>query len=133
MSSFDNFWDEFQDYFGRAPGLASPGRRCRLGEVGVIDRRGYLHGAPHGFRHLVPDLAVTGRKQVLAGLGGRDDARFRGLRCGVDPAGALTAADLGMRVTFSASGGFVVRCPGEDGTTIAEHGSGRNADKGKTA
>jgi hypothetical protein len=120
MSSFEDFWDEFQERFSRAP-VWLPGTPMELGEIGLIDRRGYLriaHLADYGITYETQPSSVQSEYSVTSSAATMRD--IRGGAAAADPTAALGAGQVGMRVAFSGAGGFVVRCKGVTGTRITD-------------
>jgi hypothetical protein len=120
MSSFDNFWDEFQERFSRAP-VWLPGTPMEVGEIGVVDRRGYLRVAHLrdygiGFQSepspVRSEYSVTSSTATMQDVGGSASA--------ADPTAAVASGQVAMRVAFSGAGGFVVRCKSVTGTRITD-------------
>ena len=109
MGDFDDFWGAFQERFSRAP-VWLPGTPMALGDVGVIDRRGYLRIArlsDFGISFEEDSVSVESEYSVTSACATTED--FDAKASGSDPSGALSSAEAGMRVSFSAGGGFVVR------------------------
>ena len=118
MGSFDDFWGAFRERFSRAP-VWLPGTRMVLGDIGVIDRRGYLHIArlsDFGISFEEESDPVESEYSVTSASARTED--FGAGAVGPDPSGVLSSAEVGMRVSFSAAGGFVVRAMRVQGSRI---------------
>jgi len=122
MGSFDDFWGAFEERFSRAP-VWLPGTPMALGDIGVIDRRGYLHIArlsDFGIsfeeeEEEEPDQ-VESEYSVTSASARTED--FDARAAGPDRSGALSSAEVGMRVSFWAAGEFVVRAMRVQGSRI---------------
>jgi hypothetical protein len=120
VSSFDDFWGEFQERFSRTP-VWLPGTSMALGDIGVIDRRGYIQIArlsDFGISFGENPVSVESEYTVTSASARTED--FVAKAAGSDPSGALSSADAGMRVSFSAAGGFVVRAMKVQGSRIPD-------------
>ena len=118
MSSFDDFWTAFQDRFSRVP-VWLPGTAMALGEVGVIDRRGYLKVSrlsDFGIRFEEELAQVESEYSVTSACARTEDFVVKAV--GSEPSGFLSPAEAGMRVSFSAAGGFVLRAMKVQGSRI---------------
>jgi len=118
MGTFDDFWGAFQERFSRAP-VWLPGTPMALGDIGVIDRRGYIHIArlsDFGISFEEESVPVESEYSVTSACARTED--FGGKAEASDPSGALSSAEVGMRVSFSAAGGFVVRAMKVQGSRI---------------
>jgi hypothetical protein len=109
MSSFRFFWDEFQERFSRAP-VWLPGSQMELGDIGIIDRRGWLRVAAlgdFGIEFDVTPSEVKSDYSVNSTSATTDDFAIEASL--EDPAANLASIGTALRVNFSESGGFVVR------------------------
>jgi len=118
MSTFSEFWDEFQARFSRAP-VWLPGTSMRLGDIGIVDRRGFI-----GLTSL-SRLGITFEEQpsdaqveyyASSEHASSRDVDLRGSLS--DPTGAIGQAEAGMHMTFSAARAFVVRAARVKGVKI---------------
>jgi hypothetical protein len=108
MSSFRFFWDEFQERFSRAP-VWLPGSHMELGDIGIIDRRGWLRVAAlvdFGIEFDVTPTDVKSDYSVNSASATTDDFAIEASL--EDPAN-LASIGTALRVNFTESGGFVVR------------------------
>ena len=119
MSTFNEFWDEFQERFSRAP-VWLPGTSMRLGEIGIIDRRGYL-----GLTSLAK-LGITFEEQpsdakpeyyMSSKYASSKDTGLTGSIS--EPTGGIGQVEAGMQMTFSADKAFVIRAAHVRGVKIA--------------
>jgi len=118
MSSLEDFWGEFQERFSRTP-VWLPGTPMALGDVGVIDRRGYIQIArlsDFGISFEENAVSVESECSVTSASARTEDFAAGATRS--DPSGALSSADAEMRVSFSAAGGFIVRAMKVQGSRI---------------
>lgn len=121
MSTFDNIWNEFMVRFSRAP-VWLPGTSMSLGDIGIIDRRGYirltsLSELEINYREGPPQPQVQTTYYAFSkGVTIKDIELTGGV---TDPTGAVGKAEAGMHMTFSAEKAFVLRAAHAGGKAIA--------------
>jgi hypothetical protein len=105
---FDRFWDEFTSAFSRLP-VWLPGTSMELGDIGVIDRRGWEKkttlealGVKAVARSVESDASY-----MYASSNAVDISALTSVEAGEAVAGVGAAA--GMRMAFKRGGAFVVR------------------------
>ncbi len=119
MSTFKEFWDEFQERFSRAP-VWLPGTSMRLGEIGIIDRRGYIgltSLAKHGITFEEQPSDAKPEYYMSSKYASSKDIGLTGSLS--EPTGAVGQVSAGMQMTFSADRAFVVRAAHVRGVKIA--------------
>lgn len=118
MSSFRDLWDEFTVRVSRPP-VWLPGTAMELGDIGVIDRRGYLRVsklADHGIRFDIQDCSVPVEYDVNSSNASTHDF---GMSVGTaDPTAVVGSASAGLRASFTAGWGFVLRASAVQGKRI---------------
>jgi hypothetical protein len=113
MTSLDEFWDEFQVKFSRAP-VWLPGTKMQLGDIGKIDRRGFIRIAnlrqDYGIAYEEQPSSVDSEYYVSSANATSRDFDAGGSAPGAVAAGAQLEA--GMQISFEAEKAFVVRAKG---------------------
>jgi hypothetical protein len=118
MSDFENFWDEFNARFSRAP-VWLPGLSIALGDIGSIDKRGFsrlagLSDFGINFETLEstdiqPDYSVTSEHAHVTDLN---------VEAGADLPGTQAPAEAKLQVSFGKANAFVVRAGRVQGSRI---------------
>jgi hypothetical protein len=110
MDSFDRFWNEFQAKFSRAP-VWLPGVPMQLGDIGVIDRRGYIRQAnlTEDFDIQFEQQASDASPEYYVSSSHARSQDFDATTSTPDAFGAVAQLAASMQVSFSASDAFVVR------------------------
>ncbi len=117
MSTFDDFWDEFVNKFDRAP-VWLPGTKMDLGEIGKIDRRGYLRVASlsdFGINFNPEPSSAQTEYFVASEHASAQDVE---VKAGASVPAAGAHVEAGMEMSFSAACAFVVRVAGVEATKI---------------
>jgi hypothetical protein len=120
MSSFEEFWQEFQIRFSRSP-VWLPGTTMELGDIGVADRTGFVQIArlsDFGIGFQPVDSKPDAEYFVTSESAQTED--FTVGATTADPTATVTSVAVGMRMTFSDAHGFVVRAKAVRGTRIGD-------------
>jgi hypothetical protein len=120
MSTLDLLWDEFLDKFERIP-VWLPGTNMSLGDIGVIDNRGFVRLASlSDFDIKYTPEAAPARPNYYVASEDASTQDFGGSGSTSQAIGSVAAVEAGMRAKFSSVGAFVVRAENVLGTRIKD-------------
>lgn len=117
MGTFDDFWDEFLAKFSRAP-VWLPGTDMHLGEIGKIDRRGYLRVAKLSDFGVGFESEPSSAQTEYFVASEKASAQDVEAKAGAAVPAAAAQVEAGMQMNFEAAHAFVVRVAGVEGTKI---------------
>lgn len=120
MSTFNEFWDEFQARFSRAP-VWLPGTSMQVGDIGIIDRGGYLGiGNLADFGIGFEELPSDAKPEYFISSQHASSTDVQGTGVASDPAGTIARIEASMQISFTAEKAFVVRAGQVQGKRIAD-------------
>lgn len=120
MSTFEEFWNEFQARFKRAP-VWLPGTKMQLGDIAVIDRRGYLKVttlAKLGIGYEEEPSVTDSQYSVLSQKAKVKD--IQATAAASEPSGVVGQVEAGVHMSFEAERAFVVWAAHVQGNRIAD-------------
>ena len=104
MSTFDNLWDEFEERFSRAP-VWLPGTPLSVGDIGVIDRRGFLTVAKLADFGITFDTKPSSVPVAYDVNSSNSSTQDFGLGlAAADPTAIVASAQAGLRAHFPTGG-----------------------------
>jgi len=120
MSTFNEFWDEFQARFSRCP-VWLPGASMRLGDIGIIDHRGYLGIAKLGdFEINFEETQSDAEAEYFVSSKYARSTEIEGTGAASGLTGIVGPVEAIMHMSFFAARAFVVRAAHVQGTRIAD-------------
>jgi hypothetical protein len=120
MSTFDEFWDEFHARFSRAP-VWLPGTSMRVGDIGIIDRGGYLGVTKLAdFEINFEEKPSDAQSEYYVSSQFAKSTEIQGTGAGSEPTGVVGHVEASMHMSFSAARAFVVRAANVEGKQITD-------------
>jgi hypothetical protein len=120
MSTFGEFWDEFQARFSRAP-VWLPGTSMSVGDIGIIDHRGYLRVAKLAdFDIDFEEQPSDAKSEYFVWSQHAKVKEIQGTGAALDPTGIVGQVEASMHMSFAAARSFVVRAAHVQGRQIPD-------------